>query len=286
MAWLSAAAAAASSFVQEAALKVHETIEHERSEFLDEYSRCRTSSAAPPPPRAAKDSKVRAALDEAKRMGVALFNPFDDQDSLERAAAERPARVIMLPWEMPGISEATRARMRALSQERATFLAPPVRGSSSYVFALSSNVALVMEALNIDQNLQRQRHLLVPEQISEELFFQNYFHHLHVMAEGGSTRDPPSLTDGASVSSPSPVLVTNSDKASSEGTEVPSVTPLEEAFECISEKFSQESLASEVALRLVDGANPAASLPGHKPSLQNDAASSWEEELRAELNAM
>jgi len=197
----------------------------------------------------------------------------------------------MLPWEQPGIPEAVRAKMRSVAQERATFLAPPVRGSSSYRFELSSNLPLVMEALSIDKRLEEQRHLLVPEQVSEELFFQNYFHHLHVIAEGGVVSLEHRPADSVSVSSPSPVLVANSDKASSEGTEVlTAVTPLEE-FECISEKISQECLASEVSTRLVSSqrskdaaAATAASLS--VPVSVGDAASSWEAEIRAELESM
>ena len=212
MSWFSAAAqaaAAATSFVQETAARVQETIENEKREFENEYSRCKSTAevdptapgaaaakatAGPSAARAAalgepEQGKLQEALEEAKRVGAALFNPFEDQDSLAQAASQRPERVIMLPWEQPGITDAMRVKMRALSQERATFLAPPVRGSSSYVFELASNLSLVMEALSIDKRLEQQRHLLVPDQISEELFFQNYFHHLHVIAEGGeSTR--------------------------------------------------------------------------------------------------
>lgn len=170
MSWLSAAAAAASSFVAETASKVQQTIEHERSEFATEYSRCLHSSEAPPTNKASVSSssrspapadtkaQLRATLNQAKSLGAALFNPFEDQarrpvpslgwlqpfahvvlrgvhpqlmhestarrgwqDSLTKAANERPERVIMLPWEQPGITDAMRVKMRSLSQ----VLGPP-----------------------------------------------------------------------------------------------------------------------------------------------------------------
>ena len=76
--------------------------------------------------------------------------------------------------------------MRGLSQERAIFLAPPAGGRASFRFDLESSLPLVMEALRVDRKLDEQRHLLVPRQVSEEQFFTNYFHHLHVLARSGS----------------------------------------------------------------------------------------------------
>lgn len=90
MSWFQAAASAASSFVQETALKVQETIQQERSEFLDEYARCRRSAetdqlvpgstrSTAQPGLKQSDRNLQEALDTAKRMGAALFNPFEDQ---------------------------------------------------------------------------------------------------------------------------------------------------------------------------------------------------------------
>jgi hypothetical protein len=63
----------------------------------------------------------------------------------------------MLPWEQPGLSEETRARMRALSQERAIFLAPPAGGHASFWLDLEASLPLLMEALAVDKHLEEQR---------------------------------------------------------------------------------------------------------------------------------
>ena len=81
------------SRVQDAAAKVQETIEHERKEFLDEYTRCQLEADPAAPNASASTSasavratlgereqdKVQSALEEATRVGAALFNPFEDQ---------------------------------------------------------------------------------------------------------------------------------------------------------------------------------------------------------------
>jgi len=136
--------------------------------------------------------------------------------------------VVMLPWEQPGLSEETRARMRALSQERAIFLAPPAGGHASFWLDLEASLPLLMEALAVDKHLEEQRHLLVPQQVTEDQFFTNYFHHLHVLARTGTcaTVMHARTVDGRSVSSASPVLVSAAD---SEASDVASARELEKA---------------------------------------------------------
>lgn len=133
--------------------------------------------AGPPP------AQRESALERMKAVSVALLNPLDDAAPAKPSA---PERVVMLPWERPGLSEATRTRMRALSQERSIFLAPPAGGNASFRFDLQASLSLILEALSVDKWLEDQRRLLVPQQVSEEQFFTNYFHHLQVLASMSS----------------------------------------------------------------------------------------------------
>jgi hypothetical protein len=132
-------------------------------------------------------------------VGAALLNPLDD-------ALDHPnehERVIMLPWEQPGLSESVRVRMRALSQERSIFLAPPTEGRASFRFDLKASLPLLLEALRVDKRLDEQRNLLVPHQVSEEQFFTNYFRarkgmpsnlYRPALTQGTSARRPPAPT--------------------------------------------------------------------------------------------
>ena len=159
--------------------------EYARMQQSSETSGAPSSSSSvhrnvPPPPRAS--SKPESTLERLTNSAVALLNPLDDEISSKPATSDR---VVMLPWEQPGLSEGTRTRMRALSQERSIFLAPPTGGHASFRFDLEASLPLILEALSVDRRLDEQRNLLVPSQVSEEQFFTNYFHHLHVMASAG-----------------------------------------------------------------------------------------------------
>ena len=218
MQWLSSVAEAATSAVS----TIQQTIEAEKNEFIEEYNTVRSDV---PPSKSAASSTAGAssteggtdsALQNLRRVGWAMLNPLEDQDSLT-AEVVGPS-VVMLPWEAPGLSEPVRVRMRALSQEPAVFLSPP-QAEDTFDFKMESSLSLVVEALSVDKHLEKQRHLLVPKQarpphphapphlrqrrapplhshphphlcphlrpqVSEYDFFRNYFAHLHALAQG------------------------------------------------------------------------------------------------------
>jgi len=227
------------------------------------------------------------------RYGIALLNPLDDPDSGVKARASNS--MLMLPWEAPGLSPEVRARMRSLSSDRSTFLSPPA-DDGSFRFDMAESVPLVLEALSVDKHLEKQRHLLVPQQISEEAFFRNYFWHLHaislspVPSESGDS----SLASGDSSSSPLVVNVSSS----SDGTEVAaaSSTPLEEQFESLSEELFANAVASKLrspsdAVRLPPDVAEEAEAPAPRESDQigvsaDSLVSDWEAELRAEIEGL
>ena len=164
MQWLSSVADAATSAVS----TIQQTIEAEKNEFLEEYNTVRSDV---PPSKSAASSTAGAssteggtasALQNLRRVGWAMLNPLEDQDSLKPEAAG--PSVVMLPWEAPGLSEPVRVRMRALSQEPAVFLSPP-QAEEGFEFKMESSLSLVFEALSVDKHLEKQRHLLVPTQV-------------------------------------------------------------------------------------------------------------------------
>ena len=190
----------ASDIAQEGAISLKKRIE---SEISVEYERTAAAAAAesgdasktaPPPPPMSQPpaSLAEKVAQQVVKTGVQLLSPLDDAGGTPAGPSEA-GRIVMLPWEQPGLSEETRQRMRALSQERSIFLAPPARGHSSFRFDLHASLPLLMEALAVDKRLEEQRHLLVPQQVTEEQFFTNYFHHLAVLAancEAGSGDAP------------------------------------------------------------------------------------------------
>ena len=168
MQWLSSVADAATSAVS----TIQQTIEAEKNEFLEEYNTVRSDV---PPSKSAASSTAGAssteggtasALQNLRRVGWAMLNPLEDQDSLKPEAAG--PSVVMLPWEAPGLSEPVRVRMRALSQEPAVFLSPP-QAEEGFEFKMESSLSLVFEALSVDKHLEKQRHLLVPTQVRVRL---------------------------------------------------------------------------------------------------------------------
>ena len=109
MQWLSSIQDAATSAVT----SLQETIENEKKEFMQEYN----STGAAEPASASKAGSSAAAagassaddgdtLQHLRRVGWAMLNPLEDQDSLK--AEERGPSVVMLPWETPGLSEPVR----------------------------------------------------------------------------------------------------------------------------------------------------------------------------------
>ena len=223
--WSFTSFAAAAASTLQSAREVADTVTRKiEAELSTEYERTAAAAAGADststngsqhPPRAPAAAGPTSALDKIASVGAALLNPLDD--AVDRVDA--PDRVVMLPWEQPGLSEAVRSRMRGLSQERSIFLAPPAGGHSSFVFDLQASLPLIMEALAVDKRLEEQRHLLVPQQVSEEQFFTNYFHALHILAttgacgggRGGDGRVSPSQP-----SSSSPVLVSAAASEASE----------------------------------------------------------------------
>lgn len=109
--WLQAATAAsisAASFVQEASSRVQQSIEQEAQEFLQEYSSF--TSAAPAPPAAAppavaevrEDGLLSAPLEEIRRVGTVLFNPFEDQ--ARRTTTRVPFRQLSYARQVHGLT--------------------------------------------------------------------------------------------------------------------------------------------------------------------------------------
>ena len=213
MQWLSSVADAATSAVS----TIQQTIEAEKNEFLEEYNTVRSDV---PPSKSAASSTAGAssteggtasALQNLRRVGWAMLNPLEDQDSLKAEVAG--PLVVMLPWEAPGLSEPVRVRMRALSQEPAVFLSPP-QAEEGFEFKMESSLSLVFEALSVDKHLEKQRHLLVPTQVSEYDFFRNYFAHLHALAQGTLSVSFESGSESGSTSQFSIVSKPNSEPAS------------------------------------------------------------------------
>ena len=120
MNWLSSVAEAATSAVS----TIQQTIETERKEFMEEYNTVSGGDATPSKAAASSAAKAEggaeSALQNLRRVGWAMLNPLEHQDSL-KAEVARPA-VVMLPWEALGLSERVRERMRALSQAPAAAL--------------------------------------------------------------------------------------------------------------------------------------------------------------------
>ena len=174
------------STLQSAAETASASLKKAADDLTKEYEATTARPAETVLPVMTHEAQPLSALDSAKQLGSKLFNPLEDAGgSTAGDQAVGPSRVVMLPWEAPGLSEGVRSRMRALSQERSIFLAPPAGGHASFRFDLASSLPLVLEALSIDRRLEEQRHLLVPSQVAEETFFTNYFHHLDVIAKGG-----------------------------------------------------------------------------------------------------
>ena len=181
-----AAGEVAASTLREAGEMFSDEAMHMRKNIEEEYERTTAqgesgqSVVAPTPlgPRATPTALERVTQ---------VLSPLGDAGGTASGPSESE-RIVMLPWEVPGLSEETRARMRALSKERSIFLAPPAAGHASFRFDMAASLPLLMEALAVDKHLEKQRHLLVPRQVTEEQFFTNYFHHLHVLARSGSAR--------------------------------------------------------------------------------------------------
>ena len=200
--------------------------------------------------------------------------------------------------------------MRALSQEPASFLAPPQVDDFSFEFKMESSLSLVLEALHVDKHLERQRHTLVPQQVSEFDFFKNYFAHLHALAHGvlPVSFSPAGSESGSSASAHLSSSVVSVHAPTSEATSEPSevnasassysATPLEDQFECVANAcLSEEALASAMAssegMPSRRHASPSPLVADAVETTSELAAvdasqltSSWEEELRAELAAM
>ena len=142
MQWFSTVAEAATSAVS----TIQQTIEAEKKEFLEEYNTTvrgdeQQPSKAAASSSAAAESSSDSALSNLRRVGWAMLNPLEDQDSL-KTEASGPS-VVMLPWEAPGLSEPVRVRMRALSQEPAVFLSPPQAEDFSFEFKMENSLSLV-----------------------------------------------------------------------------------------------------------------------------------------------
>ena len=160
---------ALTSTLQSAAETASASLKKAADDLTKEYEATTARPAETVLPVMTQEVQPLSALDSAKQLGSKLFNPLEDAGgSTAGDQAVGPSRVVMLPWEAPGLSEGVRSRMRALSQERSIFLAPPAGGHASFRFDLASSLPLVLEALSIDRRLEEQRHLLVPSQVTEE----------------------------------------------------------------------------------------------------------------------
>lgn len=198
--------------------------------------------------------------------------------------------------------------MRALSQEPSSFLAPPQVKDFNFEFKMEASLSLVLEALQVDKHLERQRHTLVPQQVSEFDFFKNYFAHLHALAQGvlPVSFSPAGSESGSSASAHLSSSVVSVHAPTSEATSEPSevnasasysATPLEDQFECVANAcLSEEALASAMASSEGISRRNVSASPLVADAVENtselapaDASqltSDWEEELRAELAAM
>jgi len=284
-------------WLSDAVSSVQHTLQEEKDHFFG--STVFDCGAVPSTAASSSSEQALEQFKRATRAASALLNPLGDPESMSAGTSSKETGVIMLPWEQPGLSAEVRARMRALSQDRSVFLTAP-EGGGSFVFDMNESVALVVEALSVDKHLEKQRHLMVPSEVPEETFFTNYFAHLHTLAAGlgqQSRSGAPSASDHSPGTAGSALHVAAS--FSSDGAEV-LVTPLEEQFECLSDEFLANAVASQLQGSLAEAHGPA---DGHVTSEAGAAdyahellgshaaedacasALSWEAELRAELDS-
>ena len=179
-----AAGEMATTTIREAGEMFSDEAMHMRQNIEEEYERSTAQGESGQSAVAPTALGSRTATSTLERVNQVL-NPLADAGGTDSGPSESE-RIVMLPWEVPGLSDETRARMRTLSKERSIFLAPPAAGHASFRFDMAASLPLIMEALSVDGHLEKQRHLLVPRQVTEEQFFTNYFHHLHVLARSGS----------------------------------------------------------------------------------------------------
>jgi len=266
---LAEAASTASSTLNEAAASLSEVAAKEKDALVKELHAASTPSAEPEPAWRSPSKpapSAAAALTQLGKVGWSLLNPLDD--AAAAAGDGAAAELTMLPWEQPGLAESVRSRMRALSQDDATFVAPPPpdRDDGGFTFAMEDHVRVITEALSVDKHLERQRHLLVPKTLSEEAFFRNYFHHLHALAHAAESP--------AASSSPLVTSEVHSEPASEASSSVNVAAPSPPP----EEKF--ELLASEVASRLGSGGGEGGA------GAAVDEVDAFEEELRRELEGL
>ena len=123
---LAEAASSATTTLNEAAASLSEVAAKEKDALVKELHAASTPSAEPEPAWRSPSKpapSAAAALTQLGKVGWSLLNPLDD--AAAAAGDGAAAELTMLPWEQPGLAESVRSRMRALSQDDATFVAPP-----------------------------------------------------------------------------------------------------------------------------------------------------------------
>ncbi|KAH7831083.1 uncharacterized protein MONOS_12103 [Monocercomonoides exilis] len=99
--------------------------------------------------------------------------------------AEFQAEDVILPWERDDLEEVVKNNLKTealnLSRVHSFFLKPPEGMPADFQVRMDESYSFIAKLLNVDPNLNPMRYFLVPEFITEDLFWRNYFARLYLL---------------------------------------------------------------------------------------------------------
>ncbi|KAJ3067596.1 Synapse-associated protein 1 [Podochytrium sp. JEL0797] len=134
---------------------------------------------------------VETAVPEAVRRG---FSGLFQMGGGEKGDGKEGKAKVQLPWEVVSGVEAQeelRGQICALSQEKRNFLVSPPEGTD-FTFDMKDFLPVALAILQTDKLLEKMRFDLVPKQIKDEPFFQNYFYRVHMLQQSALLLSPAS----------------------------------------------------------------------------------------------
>jgi hypothetical protein len=110
------------------------------------------------------------------------FTKEQDKFLTEKRTQLIREEIAVPPWVGYQEEEEMKKQILALSQEKRNFLRDPPPGAN-YHFDMTAMYPVALATLEVDENLKQMRFELVPKQVKEEVFWQNYFYRVSLIKQ-------------------------------------------------------------------------------------------------------
>lgn len=125
---------------------------------------------------------------------LANFSKEHEKFLVEKKVQQRREDDAVPPWVGYREEEEMKKEILKISQDRGNFVREPPL-AANYQFDMVTVYPVALATLEVDENLRAMRFELVPKQLSEEIFWRNYFYRVNLAKQSTQINTPDNMSD-------------------------------------------------------------------------------------------